>query len=292
MAGTRHRSNMELVAQGLANLASPIFGGIPATGAIARTATNVKNGGRTPIAGIVHALTLGLVLLAFGRWAALVPLPALAGILLVIAWHMSEWHLLRRLLRSPRSDVVVLLATFTLTVAVDLTVALQVGMVLAALLFMRRMAEISDTASMRAMLRDEDEAPAESRAALGVPDDVALFEVQGALFFGAASKFKDALGRIERPPAVLILRMRKVLAVDATGLRALEDVLDQARRDGTTLVLSGVHAQPLIALERSGLLERIGPDNVCADIRSALERARALLTGSRVPPEPPSPTPA
>jgi SulP family sulfate permease len=189
--------------------------------------------------------------------------------------------------------VVVLLATFTLTVAVDLTVALQVGMVLAALLFMRRMAEISDTASMRAMLRDDDEAPdGESRAALGVPDDVAIFEVQGALFFGAASKFKDALGRIERPPAVLILRMRKVLAVDATGLRALEDVLDQARRDGTTLVLSGVHAQPLIALERSGLLERIGPDNVCADIRSALERARALLTGSRVPPEPPSPTPA
>jgi SulP family sulfate permease len=277
MIGTRHRSNMELVAQGFANLASPLFGGIPATGAIARTATNVRSGGRTPIAGMVHAATLLLILRLFGRWAELIPLAALSGILLSVAWGMSEWRVFAHLFRSPRSDVIVLLATFALTVLIDLTVAIQTGMVLAAFLFMRRMALISQTGAIRAMASEEeprDDPEAEARG--HVPSDVEIFEVHGALFFGAASKFKDAVRRLERAPRVLILLMRNVLAVDATGLRALEDVLDKARRDGTRLLLAGVHAQPLIALERSGLLAKLGPDNALPDLSSALERARSL----------------
>ncbi len=284
MAGTRHRPNMELVAQGVANLASPLFGGIPATGAIARTATNVKNGGRTPIAGIVHSATLLAILYFFGRWAGLIPLAALAGILLVVAFNMSEWRVFVHLFRSPRSDVIVLLATFGLTVLIDLAVALQMGMVLAAFLFMRRMALLSDAGYVRNMLgAEEEENDPNATAAQDIPDGVRVFEVYGALFFGAASKFRDALRQAERPPPVLILRMRNVLAVDATGLRALEDLLDKTQRDGTTLVLAGVHAQPLVAIERSGLLDRVGEDNACEDIQAALARAREILALPRLP---------
>jgi SulP family sulfate permease len=276
MIGTRHRSNMELVAQGVANLASPLFGGIPATGAIARTATNVRSGGRTPIAGMVHAATLLLILLLFGRYAELIPLAALSGVLLSVAWGMSEWRVFAHLFRSPRSDVIVLLATFALTVLIDLTVAIQTGMVLAAFLFMRRMATISATGAIRAMASEEEPPDDPDTAARGeVPPDVEIFEVHGALFFGAASKFKDALRRVERPPRVLILLMRSVLAVDATGLRALEDVLDKARRDGTRLLLAGVHAQPLVAMERSGLLAKLGAHNALPDLRTALEMAQS-----------------
>lgn len=279
MAGTRHRSNMELVAQGIANLASPLFGGIPATGAIARTATNIRNGGRTPIAGMVHAVTLLLILLFFGKWASLVPMAALAGILLVIAYNMSEWRLFVRLFRSPRSDVLVLLATFGLTVLVDLTVALQVGIVLASFLFMRRMALITDAGYVRGMLGEGEEDARESAKldALEIPPGVEQFKVYGTLFFGAASKFKDALRRVEAPPKVLILRLRDVLAIDATGLRALEDVVESAHRQGTKLLLTGVHPQPLAAMERAGLLERIGGDAVVADLAAAVERARGIV---------------
>jgi SulP family sulfate permease len=281
MAGTRHRPNMELLAQGFANVVSPLFGGIPATGAIARTATNVRNGGRTPIAGMVHAATLLVIAVFLGGAAGLIPLAALAGILLVVAWNMSEWRVFAGLFRSPRSDVVVLLVTFGLTVLVDLSVAIQTGMVLAAFLFMRRMALISDVGPMRrALAEDDDTDDPDATARLDVPQGVEVFEVYGALFFGAASKFKDAVRRVERPPRVLILRMRAVLAIDATGLRALEDLLDKTRRDGTVLVLSGVHAQPLVALERSGLLERIGEENVHGNIRAALARARELVASA------------
>ncbi len=279
MAGTRHRSNMELVAQGVANLATPLFGGIPATGAIARTATNIRNGGRTPIAGIVHAVTLLLILLFLGKWAALIPMAALAGILLVIAYNMSEWRLFVRLFKSPRSDVLVLLTTFGLTVLVDLTVALQVGIVLASFLFMRRMAMITDAGYVRGMLGEGEEDAREGAKldSLHIPDGVEQFKVYGTLFFGAASKFKDALRRVESPPKVLILRLRDVLAVDATGLRALEDVVDSMHRQGTKLLLTGVHPQPRLAMERAGLLERLGPDAVHADLASALERAREIV---------------
>jgi len=281
MLGTRHRPNMELVAQGIANLASPIFGGIPATGAIARTATNVRAGGRTPVAGIVHAVTLLAIVLFLGDWAAWIPIPALAGILLVVAWNMSEWRHFVRLFRMPRSDVIVLLATFLLTVFVDLTVALQTGVVLAALLFMRRMAALSQAGYVTRMLsEDEDSDDPLAIARRQVPAGVEVFEVQGALFFGAATKFRESIQQVEAPARVLIVRLRNVIAVDASGLRELELLCEDCARRGTTVVLSGVHAQPLTALERSGLLERLGADNVLPDIDAALDRAAALLAGA------------
>jgi SulP family sulfate permease len=278
MLGTRHRPNMELVAQGVANLASPIFGGIPATGAIARTATNVKSGGRTPVAGMVHALTLLAILLFFADWAAWIPIPALAGILLVVAWNMSEWRHFVGLFRMPRSDVAVLLTTFLLTVLVDLTVALQTGIVLAALLFMNRMAGLSQASYVTRMLSEDDD-PDDPLAIARreVPAGVEVFEVQGALFFGAATKFRDSIQQVEAPPRVLIVRLRNVIAIDASGLHELEQLCADSARRGTRVVLSGVHAQPLVALERSGLLERVGEDNVCPDIDAALARARELL---------------
>ncbi len=279
MTGQRHRSNMELVAQGVANLASPLFGGIPATGAIARTATNVRNGGRTPIAGMVHALVLLFIVLAFGDWASQIPMAALAAILLVVAYNMSEWRHFVKLFRSPRSDVAILLTAFLLTVLVDLTVAIEVGVLLAALLFMRRMAEVTEVGYITTMMNQEeaDASDPMTLATRAVPKDVEVFEVNGPFFFGAADRFKDALSRIARPPKVLILRLRHVPSVDATALQAVEYVYEKARHEGTILLLSGVHAQPLIALERSGLLEHIGEDNVHADIDDALDRARQVL---------------
>lgn len=280
MVGGRHRSNTELIAQGVANMASPIFGGIPATGAIARTATNVKNGGRSPVAGIVHAITLLVIMYFFAGAAALIPMATLAGILLVVAYNMSEWRVFAHLFRSPRSDISVLLTTFILTVLIDLTVALQVGIVLAAFLFMRRVAVLSEGRFVRELF-DEDHA--EQGAAAGVeqvPPGVEVFEIQGMLFFGAASKFKDALHDMRSKPRVLILHMRDVLAADATGLRALEDIVDKARADGTAVLLSGVRDQPREVIERSGLADKLGRDNVCEAIDDALDRARALMAGS------------
>jgi SulP family sulfate permease len=280
MLGTRHRSNMELIAQGVGNVVSPIFSGIPATGAIARTATNIKNGGRTPVAAIVHSLTLLCVLLFAGRWAALIPMPSLAAILVMVAYNMSEWRVFVGMLRSPKSDVAVLLATFLLTVLIDLTVAIQVGVVLAAFLFLQRMANLTQVSQITEALsegeddRYGDERSIERRA---VPPGVEVFELYGSLFFGAVERFNDAMRRVERQPKVLVLRMREVFAIDATGIRTLDDLLARTRRKRTTLVLSGVHSQPLEAMERSGLAERVGRENIVADIDLALERARAIL---------------
>jgi len=277
MTGYRHRPDAELVAQGAANIGSALFGGIPATGAIARTATNIKSGGRTPVAGIVHAATLLAIMLLFGKWAALIPMPVLAGILLLVAYNMSEWRLFVRLFRSPRSDILVLVVTFALTVLVDLTVALETGIVLAAFLFMRRMAGLSHAGFITKSLSTEESDDPNAIARREVPHGVEVFEVYGPFFFGAASKFKDAMGLVESTPRVLILRMREVGAMDATGLRALEDVAVKSRKTNTTLILSGVHAQPLIVLERSGLLEEIGEENVFGNIDDALNRAREVL---------------
>lgn len=283
MLGTRHRSNMELIAQGVANIASSIFGGIPATGAIARTAANIKNGGRTPIAGIIHAVTLLLIMLFFGKWASLIPMPTLAAILIFVAYNMSEWHLFLGIARSsPRSDVAVLLLTFLLTVLIDLTVAIQVGVVLAAFLFMRRMALTTQVGFVtNGIIDDEDEELAQrdpnAISKREVPQGVEVFEINGAFFFGAAEKFKDALRRVAKPPRVLILRMRHVSAIDATGLRVLEDLHDKARKEGTQIILSGIRRQPLHALRRSPLLEKIGRKNIFRDIDHALNRAREIL---------------
>lgn len=294
MTERRHRSNMELIAQGVANLATPIFGGIPATGAIARTATNIKNGGRTPIAGIVHAITLLLIMLFFGKWAALIPMATLAGILAIVAWNMSETHLFIKMFRGPKSDILVLVSTFLLTVLVDLTVAIQVGLVLAALLFMRRMAEVTQVGYVTRMLNQDEEEDPDDPLSINrrkVPAGVEVFEVSGPFFFGAADKFKNAISAVEVKPRILILRLRHVMSLDATALQALESVHSRARREQTTLILSGVHAQPLIVLERSGLLDKIGADNIHGNIDDALNRARNLLGLPQEPrPEPFVPT--
>ena len=272
MIGGRHRSNMELVAQGVANIASPLFGGMPATGAIARTATNIKNGGRTPVAGMTHAVTVLLITLFFGRWAALIPMATLAGILLVVSYQMSEWRVFRAELSSPRSDVLVLVATFGLTVFVDLTVAIEVGMVLAAFLFMRRMASLTNVSVVSNEMLEDDSADETSTPAL--PPGVEVYEINGPFFFGAAETFKDTLARVARKPEVLILRMRRVPAIDATGLHALTDVVHRSRRDGTLVLLAEVQLQPLQALRRSVLIDEIGEEHICPTIDGALERAR------------------
>jgi SulP family sulfate permease len=280
MIGGRHRSNMELVAQGVANLASPMFGGIPATGAIARTATNIKNGGRTPVAGIVHALTLLAVTLFAGRWAARIPLAALASILVVVAYHMSEWRTFLAELRSPKSDVAVLLTTFGLTVLVDLTVAISVGMVLAAFLFIRRMAEVTNVTAIRRELEepgDDAESSQDAELRRRIPRDVDVYEINGPFFFGAAERFKDTISVVSRRPKVLIIRMRSVLALDSTGMHALKDVVHRSRREGTTVLLSDVHMQPLVALTGSPVLDEIGRENVFGSLGDALARARGLV---------------
>jgi SulP family sulfate permease len=280
MIGGRHRSNMELVAQGVANIASPLFGGMPATGAIARTATNVKNGGRTPVAGMVHALTLLLITLFFGRWAGLIPLATLAAILVVVAFHMSEWRTFVSEFRAPKSDVAVLLTTFLLTVLVDLTVAIEVGMVLAAFLFMRRMAEVTNIKVLTHEFEDppddfERDPNAVRRRA--VPEGVQVYEITGPFFFGAAEMFKDRVGQIAGKPKVLIVRLRHVPAIDSTGLHALRDLARRSRREGILVILSDVHAQPVVALERSGFYDELGEENIQGNIDDALNRARQHL---------------
>jgi sulfate permease, SulP family len=278
MIGSRHRSNMELVAQGVANLVSPLFGGIPATGAIARTATNVKNGGRTPVAGIVHALTLLLITLFFGRWAAAIPMAALAAILVVVSYHMSEWRRFRAELRAPRSDVAVLLATFLLTVLVDLTAAVEVGMVLAAFLFMKRMSEVTNVSLLARELVDQDEsADADAAGRRRIPEGVDVYEIDGPFFFGAAETFKSAVTSVARKPKVLIIRMRRVPVIDSTGLAALRDVVHRSRAEGTLLILSDVHSQPVAALSNSAFYDELGEANVTGNIDDALNRARTYL---------------
>ncbi|HET7459081.1 MAG TPA: sulfate permease [Gemmatimonadaceae bacterium] len=277
MIGGRHRSNMELIAQGVANIASPLFGGIPATGAIARTATNVKNGGRTPVAGLVHALTLLLITLFFGRWASLIPMATLAGILVLVAYQMSEWRVFRAELRATKSDAAVLLATFFLTVFIDLTVAIAVGMVLASFLFMRRMAEVTDVRFVTREIGDgaeEDRNDPNGLRRRRVPRGVEVFEIDGPFFFGAAEKFKEVFGQIARKPEVLIIRMRNVPAMDSSGLHVLEEVVRRTSKDGTLVLLAEVHAQPLVALGRSALLEELGEENLFGNIDDALNRAR------------------
>jgi sulfate permease, SulP family len=284
MIGGRHRSNMELVAQGVANLVTPLFGGIPATGAIARTATNVKNGGRTPVAGMIHALTLLAITLVAGRWAALIPMATLAAILVVVSYHMSGWRIFRAELRSPKSDVAVLLTTFALTILVDLTVSIGVGMVLASFMFMRRMAEVTNVSALTRELEDSDRAAEDEEAAdpnavrrRSVPPGVEVYEINGPFFFGAAERFKDTLAQVAGKPKVLIIRMRDVPAIDSTGIRALCDVVQRSRKDGTLVLLADVHMQPLVALSRSDALAEIGEEHLFGDLDLALERAREHL---------------
>ena len=280
MTGRRHRSDMELIAQGIANVVSPLFGGIPATGAIARTATNIKNGAQSPVSGLIHALTLLLIMLFFGKWASLIPMATLAGILVVVAYNMSELHLFISIFNNPRSDVMVLLSTFTLTVLVDLVVAIQVGVVLASFLFMKRMAEVTQFGYVKRQFNEDDRLDEPFSELLDIPGGVEIFEVNGPFFFAAAEKFKSTLNIIETKPKVLILRMRNVLSIDATGLKALKEVVLQCQKDGIRLLLSGVHSQPLFAMEKSGLTKLIGTENLCENIEVALKKAKAITTQS------------
>jgi sulfate permease, SulP family len=285
MTGGRHRSNMELVAQGAANIVVPLFGGIPVTGAIARTAVNIKNGAKTPVAGIIHAVTLLMIMLFFGQYAKLIPMASLAAVLVLVAYNMSEWKTFRAMLKSPRSDVVVLLTTFGLTVIFDLTIAIEIGIVLSVFLFMRRMAAVTNVGVIRREFTDEevdDSADPMSINRKLIPDNVEVFEVNGPFFFGAAEKFKEAMRVVEKPPLIRIIRMRNVPAIDATGMNVLNELFKESQKKGRYLILSGVHTQPLMALDRSGFLEMIGTENIHGNIDDALDRAREILNLPRL----------
>jgi len=279
MIGGNHKSNMELIAQGTANIFSAVFGGIPATGAIARTATNVKNGGRTPVAGMIHAITLLLILVFFGKWASLIPMATLAGILIVVAYNMSEWQHFLSDLKGPKSDMAILLTTFLLTVLVDLTVAIEIGMVLASFLFMRNMIKFSEVSIItRDFESREDGTDLESLEKYTIPKNVDVFEITGPLFFGAAYKFKDAMKFIENPPKVLIIRMRKVPIIDATGVKTIKEVHKESKQRGTQLILSEVHsAQIKEQLKESRLLFAIGKANVTETFQGAIERSKVIM---------------
>ncbi|MCQ6957160.1 SulP family inorganic anion transporter [Mucilaginibacter aquariorum] len=276
MIGGNHRSNTELIAQGFANICSSIFGGIPATGAIARTATNVKNGGRTPIAGVIHAISLLLIMLFAGKWAALIPMATLAGILIVVAWNMSELENFIDVFKGSKSDAAVLLTTFGLTVLVDLTVAIEIGMILAAFLFMRKMMQ---TSSVQQAVFSADQLPDRERTPEVIPVGVDVFEINGPLFFGAAYKFKDAMKVLEKPARVLIIRMGNVPVIDATGIRVIRDVHQEIKKKGTKLILSEVNSEQVMAeLKKARLLFQIGKGNVSDTFEKALKRANDVLS--------------
>lgn len=280
MTGQHHHSNTELIAQGIANLCSPLFGGIPATGAIARTATNIKSGGTTPVAGIVHACVLLLVMLFLGRFAALIPMAALGGIVAFVAYNMSEVRSFLHMFKSTKSDAAVMVITFLLTVFIDLVVAIQAGILLAMILFIRRTAEATQTRQVtQAAIRNDGAAPPAAAPAPDlppptIPPGVEVFEIEGVLFFGAVDKFKSMLAQTGSRPKTLILNMRHVLAVDASALHVLEDVLQRSRRDGIRLILCGVHSQPLFAMQRAQFLGKIGDDNLFWTLEDALRTVR------------------
>lgn len=277
MINSRHRSNMELVAQGVGNIGSAMFGGIPATGAIARTAANVKNGGRTPIAGMVHAVTLLLILVVLMPYASYIPMPTIAAILFMVAYNMCQWRPFVRLVKTaPKSDILVLIVTFVLTVAFDLVIAIGVGMVLACLLFMKRMSEETSLTSWKYV--DDEEDP-DSISLRKVPQSVRVYEISGPLFFGVASRIPDI--RLKDFTRVLVLRMRGVPAVDASAVNALETLLKKCKDSNVTLVLSHVNEQPMKTLSKNGFLDNIGRENVCEHIDAALARAEAIVNGGK-----------
>lgn len=277
LSGDRHDSNTELIAQGIANVVCPFFGGLPATGAIARTSANVNNGARTPISGMVHAVTLLAVVLLAARWAIYIPLAAMSAVLVMIAVRMGEWHELARVAKMPRSDAAVLLTTAGLTVVFDLVIAIEVGMVLAAILFIKRVSETTEVSLVTA--DDVLESPEHVAQGKSIPPGVVVYRIFGPFLFGAAEKMEDALARSEHWPKVLILRLNLVTAMDATGLHALESIVERMRKRGGTVVLSGIHRQPLDTIRKADFIPVIGRPNFCATFDDALARARALVEG-------------
>ncbi len=282
MTGTRHRSNMELIAQGAGNIVSVIFGGVPATGAIARTATNIKSGGNTPVSAIIHCVFLLLVLLFIGKWAALIPMATLAAVLVVVAYNMSEWREFVHLLKSPRGDVAVLLATFLLTVFIELTVAIQVGVLLAAFLFLQRMSTETQVNVITGDLEDDDEVRARDMSKITIPDGVEVFEIYGSLFFGAVRQFKESIRFVAKKPKVLILRMRHVPTIDASAIRIFEELAQEARERNYAMVFSAVSRSVYRVMRTSGLVDLVGRKNFAGDIFGALAIAEQhIAAGGR-----------
>jgi len=282
MTGRRHKSNCELMAQGFANIGSVLFGGIPATGAIARTATSIKTGAKTPFAGIIHSLTLILIILAFAPIVSQIPLASLSAVLVMVAWNMSEVHHFRHLFKAPPCDVAILLTTFFLTVFVDLTVAVGVGMVLSAFLFIKRVGDVSEVVPLYFSKEEEfesDELNQESIEQEAIPSGVDIYEITGPFFFGLADSLKDVLSNLKFPSKVFILRMRKVPVIDASGMHALRDFFYKCKRDNTILVLSGVNKNVLKSLKKFGLLDMIQKDLICSSIEQALKKANDIVNG-------------
>jgi len=277
LTGKKHDSNQELVGQGVANVVSALFGGIPATGAVARTATNVKSGAQTPVAGIIHAAFLLLVLLLLAPLAALIPLASLAGILATVSYNMSEHHTFRMLLKGPRGDVAVLLTTFGLTVLIDLTVAIPIGILFALLVFLSKMSNGAQITVHRDELRGSQDLDPFGLTKLTLPQGVEVFEVEGPLFFGAAERFKETMLVVEKLPPVRILSLGRVPSIDASGIVVLNDLLAQARTNGTHLLLAAVRAEVKRALDMIGFTDRLGAENLVPDMTSALDRAKSLL---------------
>ncbi|MBQ3537298.1 MAG: sulfate permease [Clostridia bacterium] len=272
MTGSRHNSNTELIAQGAGNIASALFGGIPATGAIARTAANIKNGGRTPVAGMVHAVILLLVLVLFMPYASLIPMPTIAAILFVVAYNMSEWREFVSIMkRAPKSDTLVLVVTFVLTVVFDLVVAIIVGIILATVLFMKRMSDVTDAYGWKEFDENTDRDQLRFKK---IPENVSVFEITGPIFFGASTKIADIIKNGKND--VLILRMRSVPAIDATGIHSFESIVKKCNASGKTLILSHVNEQPMKTLKKSGMYKEIGEENICRNIDAALKRAEKI----------------
>jgi len=278
MTGDKHRSNTELIAQGIANISSGIFGGIPATGAIARTATNIKNGGKTPVAGMTHAIVLLLVLIFFGKFVSLIPLAGLSGILIIVSYNMSEWRSFRALLKCSKSDIAILVTTFLLTVIFDLTIAIQVGVLLALLLFIRNMNLVSNINVINdEFVEDTELYDPFATNRLKVPEGVEIYEINGAFFFGAVEKFKNQMLKIGKSPKVRIIRMKRVPSIDSSGLKLLEDIYEDSKKRKTFLILSGVNNIVLNSIKKVGLNKIIGDENILPNIQKALHRAKVFL---------------
>ena len=276
--GDHHDSNTELIGQGLANLATPLFGGIPATGAIARTMTNINNGGKTPIAGIIHAIVLVLIFLFLMPLAKYIPMACLAGVLVVVSYGMCGWRSFIALMKNPKSDVTVLLITFFLTIIFDLTIAIEVGLIIACLLFMKRMSETTDVKVIMDEIdpNDESDIKLENNEHLIIPEGVEVYEINGPYFFGAGNRFEEIMASFGDRPKVRIIRMRKVPFVDSTGIHNLTNLCIMSQKEGIQIVLSGVNPKVHAVLARSGFYELIGEENICSHINIALEKAKEI----------------
>lgn len=275
--GAHHNSNTELVAQGLANIASPIFGGIPATGAIARTMTNINNGGKTPVSGIVHAIVLLLIFLFFMPLAKYIPMACLAGVLVIVSYGMSGWRSFLALMKNPKSDVTVLLITFFLTIIFDLTVAIEVGLIIACLLFMKRVSEITDVKAVTDEINEESDMIKDNAEHLAIPEGVEVYEINGPYFFGAGNKFEEVMAAFGDRPKVRIIRMRKVPFVDSTGIHNLTNLCEMSHNEGIEVVLSGVCEKVHKQLEKARFYDILGSKNICSHINLALERANEII---------------